>query len=73
MSKQDFREFINCLVLSSRNFHLKQKDLDESEFIFIENAQFKGTYGTIYEPIATEKIDEAFYLITKNHQSFCLK
>ena len=73
MSKQDFREFVNCLACLSRNFHLKEKDIDESEFIFIENAQLKGTYGTIYEPITTEKIDETFYLIAKSHQSFCLK
>ena len=73
MVKQDFREFLNCLVCLSRNFYLKEKDLDESEFIFIENTQLKGTYGTIYETITTEKIDETFYLIAKSHQSFCLK
>ena len=66
MSKQDFREFVNCLVCLSRNFHLKEKDLDESEFIYIENGQIKGTYTTIYEPFAIEKIDDAFYLISKN-------
>ena len=66
MVKQDFREFLNCLVCLSRNFHLKEKDLDESEFIYIENGQIKGAYTTIYEPFAIEKIDDAFYLISKN-------
>lgn len=66
MVKQDFREFVNCLVCLSRNFHLKQNGLDESEFIYIENGQIKGTYTTIYEPFISEKIDEAFYSISKN-------